>query len=127
MPLVLIRFLAWLLVLGLPFATYAIFEVQYPAETRWLAYSLAGGGLLLGTLAKLPLRAGNDPTLFPVRAASGCSSFVPPSLAASLLWLLPHVSAKTAQILALLLLATFVISVLAFATASRVLRDTPKL
>lgn len=126
MPLILIRFLAWVVALGLPIATYAILDVRYPEETRWLAYALAAGGLLLGTFAKLPLRAGNDPTLFPVRAASGCSSFVPPALAAGLLWLLPHLPAKASQILALLLLVVLVLSFLAFATASRILRDTPK-
>ena len=126
MPFILIRFLAWGVILGLPIATYAILDVQYPEGTGWLGYSTAVGGVLVGTFAKFPVRAGNDPTLFPVRAASGCSAFVPPVFAAGLLWLLPHLPAKASQILALLLLALLVLSPLAFATASRILRDTPK-
>jgi hypothetical protein len=126
MNFVTIRLIFWLVMIAMPFAAYNISGIDYPPDTRTIAYLLAIGGVVVGTVSKLPLRAGNDPTLFPVRAASGCSSLLAPAGALVILWLIPHLAATTTKLIALFFVSAFIISLLAFATISGVLKATPR-
>jgi hypothetical protein len=121
-----IRLTFWLVMMAMPFAAYSISGIDYPPETRTITYVLAIGGVLVGTVSKLPLRAGSDPTLFPVRAASGCSSLLAPVGALVIVWLIPHLAATTTKLIVLFFASAFIISLLAFATISGVLKGTPR-
>jgi len=122
----LIRFALWSILAGLPFAWYAIAGVIYPDSVADLAYLTAIAAVLIGTISKLPLRAGVDPVIFPVRAAAGCASLVTPASAVILLWAMPHLEPRTNRLILLIGGTLFLISILAFATISRVLRDTSR-
>jgi len=122
----LIRFALWTILAGLPFAWYAIAGVSYPESIVGLASLVALGAVIIGTMVKVPLRAGNDPTLFPVRASAGCASMAAPGFAVLLLWAMPHLEPRTSKLLLLVAGALFLLSLLAFTTISRVLRDTPR-
>lgn len=126
MSFVAIRIILWVILAGLPFAWYAIAEVPYPAPVRGLAYALALAAVVIGSAAKIPLRQGQDGTLFPARAAAGFSSIAAPAYATVLLWALPHLEPRTSKLLVLVGAALFAIALLAYATLFGVLRGTPK-
>ena len=121
-----IRIAFWALIMIIPFAVYSIAGINFPPETAAFAYGVAIAGVVVGAVAKLPLRAGADQTMFPVRAASGCWSLLAPVGAVSLVWIIPHVSASTTKLLVLILTAGFILAFLVFATVSGILRETPK-
>jgi hypothetical protein len=121
-----IRILLWVMLAGLPLAWYAIAEVPYPEPVRGLAYALAIAAVVIGSAVRIPLRPGQDGTLFPVRAAAGLFSIAIPAFAALLLWAMPYLEPRTSKLLALAGATVFAVSALAFATLLGVIRSTPK-
>ena len=125
MPLLLIRFMLWTVLTVLPFMWYEIVEMPYPQPVLSLAYAVAVVGVVAGTFARVPLRPGKDPTLFPVRAAAGVASIATPAFAVGALWIMPHLEPRTSKLLLLAGCSLVVISLLAFKTAHGLLRETP--
>jgi hypothetical protein len=126
MPFIAIRILLWAILAGLPLVWYAIAEVSYPEPVRGLAYALAIAAVVIGSVVRVPLRPGQDGTLFPVRAAAGLFSIAIPACATLLLWAMPYVEPRTSKLLALAGATVIAISTLAFVTLLGVIRSAPK-
>jgi hypothetical protein len=126
MHFIAIRFLLWVTLAGLPLAWYALADVSYPEPVHRLAYAVAIAAVVIGTAVKIPLRPGQDSTLFPVRAAAGFSSMAAPLFLTLLLWAMPHLEPRTTKLTLLVGASLFALSMLAYATLFGVLRTTPK-
>lgn len=121
-----IRFILWLIVMALPFVAYSIASVSYPKEISTLVYALAIAGIFAGTIARIPLRAGNDPTHFPVRAAEGCSAIFAPTLAVLVLWVMPFLPPTASKLIVLGVVVLVTLSALSFLTIRKLVSGTPR-
>ncbi len=124
LPSEILRGVTWAVLAALPLVIFAILEIGQDQELRWYQGVIAGSVVVVGILTAIPVRHSDGDRSGPVASAAGVWGVLLPLSGVALLWISPALPVKALQILMVLVLATYVLLMVAFATILRIIGRT---